>query len=145
MKSNRKFTRSLAHALIVTLSLDAFAARAADFVVIVNKANTASVDKDIVAKIYTGNMKLWGDGTAIVALDLPENDPIRANFCNEIIGKTIGNLKALWAQLVFSGKALPPKQMASDDEVKKFVSANKGGIGYIKQSGVDDSIKVALK
>jgi hypothetical protein len=46
---------------------------------------------------------------------------------------------------VFSGKALPPKQMGSDDEMKKFVASNKGAIGYIKASSLDDSVKAVVK
>jgi hypothetical protein len=54
-------------------------------------------------------------------------------------------VKALWAQLIFSGRALPPKQAASDEDVKKLVGASKGGIGYIKASSLDDSVKAVLK
>jgi len=49
-----------------------------------------------------------------------------------LIGKTAGNLKAMWAQLVFSSKALSPKVVGSDTEVKSAVSGNKNAIGYIK-------------
>jgi hypothetical protein len=47
---------------------------AADFAVIVNKANAAAVDKGMIQKIYTGDQKRWADGTAISAVDLPEDD-----------------------------------------------------------------------
>jgi hypothetical protein len=67
------------------------------------------------------------------------------SFTSDVLGKTVGNVKALWAQMVFSGQALPPKQVASDDDVKKLVSANKGAIGYVKASSVDDSVKAVLK
>jgi ABC-type phosphate transport system substrate-binding protein len=116
-----------------------------DFVVIVNKASTAPVDKATVAKIYQGELKSWPDGTPATAIDLPEDNPTRAAFCTEVVGKSVANLKALWAQMVFSGKALPPKMVASDDDVKKAVSGAKGGVGYIKASAVDDSVKVAFK
>ena len=61
------------------------------------------------------------------------------------MGKSVGNVKAVWAQLVFSGRALPPKQAASDDEVKKLVAANKSAIGYVKASSLDDSVKAVIK
>jgi ABC-type phosphate transport system substrate-binding protein len=121
------------------------AAQAGDFVVIVNKANTASIDKAMLAKIYTGEMKSWSDGTPVAAYDLPEDNAQRANFSTEVVGKPVASLKAFWAQLIFSGKALPPKSAPSDDEMKKMVAANKGGVGYIKPASVDDSVKVAVK
>ncbi len=116
-----------------------------DFVVIVNKASTATVDKATVAKIYQGELKSWPDGTPAAAIDLPEDNPIRASFSTDVVGKSVANIKALWAQLVFSGKALPPKMVASDEDVKKAVSGAKGGVGYIKASAIDDTVKVAFK
>ena len=118
---------------------------AGDFAVIVNKANTSVVDKDAIAKIYTGDKRIWDDGIPVMAVDLPADNTVRASFSGDVLGKTVANMKAFWAQLVFSGKALPPKVASSDEDVKRLVSANKGAIGYIKPSSVDDSVKVALK
>jgi ABC-type phosphate transport system substrate-binding protein len=133
-------------ALFLTMALIlGGAAQAGDFVVIVNKANSAAVDKTTVAKIYTGEVKSWSDGTSVMAFDLPEDNPQRASFDTDVVGKSTSSLKALWAQLTFSGKALPPRSAPSDDEVKKLVAANKGAVGYIKPGSVDDSVKVAVK
>ncbi len=118
---------------------------AGDFVVIVNKGNSAPVDKALVHKICGGEEKGGGEGTSGAPADLPDESPVRASFSNEVLGKSVSNMKALWAQNVFSGKAVPPKQLGSDDDVKKFVSANKGGIGYIKPSSLDDSVKAVIK
>jgi ABC-type phosphate transport system substrate-binding protein len=118
-----------------------YAAGGGDFVVIVNKANRNPFDKTTVAKIYSGELVAWPDGTRVAAVDLPENDPTRVNFSREVLGKSVSNVKALWAQLVFSGRALPPKQAATDEDVKKFVVSNRGGIGYIRASSVDDTVR----
>jgi ABC-type phosphate transport system substrate-binding protein len=146
MKLNAIVESTPGRALLLTAALLlAGAAQAGDFVVIVNKANTAAVDKAMVAKIYTGEMKSWSDGTPVAAYDLPEDNAQRANFSTEVVGKPVASLKAFWAQLIFSGKALPPKSAPSDDDMKKMVAANKGGVGYIKSASVDDSVKVAIK
>ena len=138
--------KTLARSLMAASLLSAgSAASAGDFAVIVNKANSATVDKAVVARIYTGEMKAWSDGTPVVAVDLPEDNGTRASFSTDIVGKTVANLRAMWAQIVFSGKAMPPKQAASDEDVKKLVSGTKGAVGYIKASSVDDAVKVALK
>lgn len=129
---------------IVLLTLGGHA-RAGDVAVIVNKENNTSIDKETVAKIYTGDLKSWKDGTPVMAVDQSETSPVRASFSADVLGKTVANVKALWAQMIFSGKALPPKLAATDDDVKKVVTANKGAIGYIKPSSVDDSVKVVLK
>jgi ABC-type phosphate transport system substrate-binding protein len=120
-------------------------ALAGDVIVIVNKANDNAVDKALVAKIYVGDSKVWGNGGAITAYDLPEDSPARAAFDNDIVGKSPSSLKSLWTQNVFTGKSVPPKQVASDEEVKKAVAANKNAIGYIKASSGDDTVKVVVK
>ena len=118
---------------------------AADVVVIINKDNTNAVDKEFVVKVYTGVTKNWSDGSPIFSLDQGEENQVRVDFYSSVMGKTSGNMKALWAQNIFSGKGLPPKVFDPDSEVKKVVSANKNAIGYIKSSSVDDTVKVAVK
>lgn len=117
-------------------------AEAADFAVIVNRSNSNSVDKAMIKKVYMGEMTSWPDGGAIAAVDLSEDSTVRESFSGSVLGKSVSNIKALWAQKVFSGKGVPPRTLESDDEVKKFVSGNKNAIGYIKSSNVDDSVKV---
>jgi ABC-type phosphate transport system substrate-binding protein len=146
MKLNALFESIPGYALFLTAAVFlGGASQAGDFVVIVNKANSVAVDKATVAKIYTGELKSWGDGTPVIAYDLPEDNPARASFSTEVVGKPIPSLKALWAQMIFSGKALPPKAAPSDEEMKKLVAANKGAVGYIKPGSVDDSVKVAVR
>jgi len=139
------------HKFVYMISLTALwvaiavSASAADMVVIVNNGNTNSVDQAMIKKIYTGKMKSWPDGGSVKALDLPDASPIREAFSSSVLGKSVSNMKALWAQMIFSGKATPPKVVSSDDEVKKIVSANKNAIGYIAASSLDGSVKAALK
>lgn len=114
-------------------------------VVIVNKANDNAVDKVLVAKIYRGEARSWPNGGAVAAYDLPEDNLLREDFDGAIVGKSEAALKTLWNQNVFTGKALPPKVGASDEEVRKAVAANKGAIGYIQSRNADDSVKVVLR
>ena len=118
---------------------------AGDFVVIVNKANDNAVDKALVTKFFLGESKSWPNGGSVVVYDLPEDNPVRAAFDNEVVGKSPASLKSLWTQNVFTGKALPPKSAATDDDVKKAVAANKNAIGYVKATSLDDSVKAALR
>lgn len=122
-----------------------FSAGAEDLVVVVNKANANAVDKAFVLKVYMGQAKNWPDGEPVFALDQSERNPIRSEFNSKILSKSNGNMKALWAQNIFSGKGLPPKVVDLDTEVKKIVSTNKNAIGYIKASSSDDTVKVVLK
>src|SRR5512142_2215101 len=77
-------------------------AQAGDVVVIVNKANSAPVNKAEVQKIYLGKTAQWPDGSSVVALDLPESNPTRSSFAVGVLGRSLANLKALWTEKMFS-------------------------------------------
>lgn len=53
--------------------------------------------------------------------------------------------KAYWSKMIFSGKAVPPKELANDAAVKAHVKANPDAVGYIDAASVDGSIKVLLR
>ena len=118
---------------------------ASDFVVIANKANLQAIDKAQVARIYTGMSNSWPDGSPVMPLDQSEASAIRTQFTEAVTGKSMANVQAAWAKLVFTGKSQPPKVVNGDREVKKAVAANKNAIGYINPASVDDSIRVIFK
>jgi hypothetical protein len=140
-------THSLKHLIAATAIAAATlsSALANDYVVIGNKDNANAVDKAFLAKAFTGETRSWPDGGAIAAFDQGDDNPTRAAFYTSVVGRSAAQVKAAWAQLVFSGKATPPKVIDGDAEVKKAVAANKLAVGYIKPSSVDDSVKVLLK
>ena len=117
----------------------------AQVAVIVNPKNaSASLTAAQVADIFLGKSNaLPGGGTAQPS-DLPEASPVREQFYTKVTGKNAAQVKAGWSRLVFSGKATPPKELASAADVKKFVAANPDAIGYIEKSAVDGSVKVVL-
>ncbi len=139
------FHRKLAGLVIGGLLSVAGAVHAQEIVVVGNKANGQDVDKAFVVKAFTGEVKAWSDGTPLVLIDQGEDNALRNDFYTKTVGKSASNVKALWAQLIFSGRALPPKVIDGDAEVKKAVAANKGAIAYIKASSVDDTVKVLQK
>jgi ABC-type phosphate transport system substrate-binding protein len=113
-------------------------------VVIVNPENPAKLSKEAVAAYYVGDSKSWIGGLPVKMYDLPAGNAERAEFDKSIVGKSEKALKDVWAQNTLSGKSIAPKEVGSDDEVKKAVSSSKLAIGYIKASSVDSSVKVAF-
>ena len=125
--------------------LPAAAALAGDIVVIIHKDNPHNVDKNYVISIYTGRTKGWPDGSPVFPLDQSESSATRAAFYASVLGRSVANVQALWAQNIFSGKGLPPKVATLDAEMKRIVSTNRNAIGYIRASEVDDTVKVLLR
>jgi ABC-type phosphate transport system substrate-binding protein len=109
----------------------------AEVVVVVNpKAAETSMTKDEVTQYFLGK------STALTPVDQADGSPIRAEFYKKVADKDAAQAKALWAKLVFTGKATMPKEAASSADVKKAVAANPKAIGYIEKSAVDASVKV---
>jgi ABC-type phosphate transport system substrate-binding protein len=129
----------LAFALLASI---ASVANAADYVIIVNKENANPVDHDFAAKAYRGEAKTWPAGGNVTTIALPEESATRIAFDKDILGKTPLQSKNLWAQMTFSGKAVPPKMVDSDDAAVKAVAENKNAIGYVSASAASAGVKV---
>ncbi|MCV2420357.1 hypothetical protein [Paucibacter sp. DJ2R-2] len=140
MKKLKQFQACAALMLLCALPL-----AQAQVAVIVNPKNAAaSMTADQVSNIFLGKSNTLPSGAAAAAVDLPESAATRDQFYSKVTGKQAPQVKAAWSRLVFSGKATPPKELASAAEVKKFVAANPDAIGYIEKSAVDGSVKVVL-
>jgi ABC-type phosphate transport system substrate-binding protein len=118
----------------------------AETAVIVSKSNTnASIDGDVISRMFLGKTSKFPDGGQAVPIDQNDGTPARDAFNDSILGKNSSQLKAYWSRLIFTGKGTPPKQAGDDAAVKALVAANPNMIGYIDSSAVDDSVKVVHK
>ncbi len=122
-------------ALLFSASLPALAQSVA---VIVHPKNANPPSAEQVTNIFLGK------ANDLTGIDLPDGNAVRDVFYHKVTGKDGAQLKAYWAKLVFTGKAQPLKELASDAEVKKFVASNPTAIGYIDKGAVDGSVKVVL-
>jgi ABC-type phosphate transport system substrate-binding protein len=129
--------KSIMTAVLAALTVSA-APAFAEVVVVVNAANGEAVSKDTIASVYLGK------STAFTPIDQADGSPLRNEFYKKVTDKEAAQAKALWSKLVFTGKATPPKEVASSADVKKAIAANPKAIGYIEKSAVDASVKVVL-
>ena len=111
-------------------------------VVVNTKSPLASMTADQVSAIFLGKSATLPSGATALPTDLPDSAGTRELFYTKVTAKSTAQVKAAWSRLVFSGKATPPKELASSADVKKFVAANPDAIGYIEKSAVDSSVKV---
>ncbi|MEP6504660.1 MAG: phosphate ABC transporter substrate-binding protein [Betaproteobacteria bacterium] len=117
----------------------------AQVAVIVNpKSPLASMTAEQVSGIFLGKSNTLPSGGTAVPTDLPDSAATRELFYTKVTGKSTAQVKAAWSRLVFSGKATPPKELATSADVKKFVAGNPDAIGYIEKSAVDSSVKVVF-
>lgn len=120
------------------LLVAALPALAQSVAVIVNPKHGGGLSADQVSNIFLGK------SADLTGVDLPDGNGVREAFYQKVTGKDAAQVKAYWAKLVFTGKAQPLKEMASDADVKKFVAGNPNAIGYIDKGAVDGTVKVIL-
>ena len=131
-------SKILQAALLVAAAAGASIANA-EIVVVVHPSNpAASMSAAQVADVFLGK------STALSPVDQPESSAVRGEFYQKVTGKDAAQVKALWTRLIFTGKATPPKEVATSADVRKAVAGDAKAIGYIEKSAVDGSVKVVF-
>lgn len=135
--------RILACKLLLLLSAGTFSLFShAEYVVIINPGVNADLSQQDVERLFLAKTKTFPDGSIAVPVNQQEGSDIRVAFDNRINGKSESQMKSYWAKLIFTGKAIPVRQLGSDQEVLEFVASHPGAIGYIDAGNADGSIKI---
>jgi ABC-type phosphate transport system substrate-binding protein len=134
--------KTLLAATLVGASLMASASVWAGVAVIVHPNNGNALSEADVTRIFLGKKKAYPDGSEAIPVDQAEGSPIRSSFVSTVLKKNDQQIKAYWAQLLFTGKGTPPKEVGGGADVKKLIAENPALIGYIDASEVDGSVKV---
>jgi ABC-type phosphate transport system substrate-binding protein len=134
------FKRSVFFVLFLVSSLSF-----AEVAIIVNSGNSSEISDNDIKRMFLGKNKTFSNGESVKAINLKSGNAIRENFEKKVLGKSSSQVKAYWSKLIFSGKAKPLKEGASDSEVLSWVSSTPNAISYIDASKVDDSVKVIKK
>ena len=132
--------------LLILFSLAVSIPTYADIAVIVNKNNNSIWDKDGVAdyikNIFLNAKEKFPDGTPAKPLDQSQGREIRQNIYLKLAGKNETKMNVYWSNLIFTGNGRPPLMAGNDSDIKKVVSEDSHGIGYIDSSAVDNTVKV---
>lgn len=107
----------------------------ADMVVIAHPS-AADISEDEISRLYMGR------AGSLMPVNLPDGNPLRDHFEQELLGRSPAQMKAYWSRLVFTGKGRPPVEVTTIAEKIDFVAANPNSIGYIPASDVTDQVKV---
>lgn len=131
--------------LVVTMAVSAGVPRSdLRFSVVVNRSNgVTSLTRAELSAIMMKRTRSWSDGEEVVPVDQQAQSAVRESFSKAIHGKSTAYVVRYWQRLIFAGRAIPPRELASDDEVIAFVKANKGAIGYVGPAvTVGDELRV---
>lgn len=84
----------------------------------------------------------WSNGDRCIPIDQAGTSEIRRQFYGMTLDRTVYDMKRYWMQETMTGNAKPPVSLENAATVKKYLEKIKGGIAYIYEDEVDDSVKV---
>ncbi len=131
--------------LVLACSLILSSAVYAELVVVVNKANTDDLNPELIKRIFLGKVKGFPNSGRALPIDLPEENAGQAEYLSKVVKKTQSQYSAYWAKVMFTGKGVPPKVVATDIDVLKLVANNPNLIGYVSAGSVTDAVRVVGK
>lgn len=106
--------------------------------VIVNPAYEGDLDKNRIEQIFLGQIN------TMRPYDQPDSSPVAERFYNAATGRSMQQINAQRAKLLFSGRGRAPEELINSRAVKSAVARDPQGIGYVEKSAVDDSVKVIM-
>lgn len=103
--------------------------------VVVNAKNgVASISRDELSRLFLKKTTSWSNGQSVAIVDRAETSDVREKFTHDVHQRQVRAVKRYWQQMIFGGRAVPPPEKASDDEVLAFVRGNPNAIGYVAAS-----------
>ncbi|MCG8673347.1 MAG: hypothetical protein MI867_28415 [Pseudomonadales bacterium] len=115
----------------------------AEIVVIVNKDNEAlSLTKRQLVDLYMGRDVYFPNGNLAMRIDHSPDSDTRSHFYQKLVGKTVPEVNAYWARLLFTGRASPPHVIDDVKQILQMVSTNPNAIAYIDKGELDDRVSV---
>ena len=110
------------------------------YVVVNAKSSLKEIPEQQLKRIFLGR-QLYMDDDSRVRAFLPsvEQQSYKA-FLKDHIGMVPSRYQAHWRRILFSGRGVPPTNLAADEDIIRRVSSNQGGIGIV--SSKSDNPKV---
>lgn len=100
-------------------------------VVIGNVEGVQRLDPNEIRRIFRGEQSLWRGGVAVtVVLPSPRSSFIEA-VSTGVFGLSKASMQRYWLGLVFQGRAAPPVQLETAEEMIAFVRRTPGAIAIV--------------
>jgi ABC-type phosphate transport system substrate-binding protein len=133
----------LALGALVALAVGTSGAAPVGYRVIVNPANpTATLERKFLTDAFLKKATRWPGGESIRPVDQASDSVVRRRFTEEVLNRSVVAVKSYWQQLIFSGRAVPPPELDSDEEVRRYVAKYSGAIGYVSGGVEPSGVKV---
>jgi ABC-type phosphate transport system substrate-binding protein len=135
MRTARAVSMLLALAVGAIVAAASAAGKPPDYQVVVNPNNPViEVDRDFLAGAFLKKTTSWPNDETIKPVDQIASSPVRRQFSEDVIRRTVSAVKGYWQQRIFSGRDVPPPEFDSEEDVVKYVMKHDGAVGYVSSS-----------
>jgi hypothetical protein len=110
-------------------------------VVVAKDSPLTVLNIEAVSNIFLARTSRYENGQKAIPIEV-ESREARANFYQQISGKTAAQLNSYWTTLVFTGKGKPPKTYSSQADVLNKLTSQPGTITYMPLSAITKELKV---
>lgn len=90
---------------------------------------------------YTRDIRFWNNKKPVIVFDLKPRGEVKEIFY-DFLGKSTSRMKSVWMKKMLSGEGDPPEALDTETDMLKKVSSTPGSIGFVKQSIVNQSVKI---
>jgi ABC-type phosphate transport system substrate-binding protein len=118
----------------------------ADIWVVTNPGNdTKALTREQVVDLYMGRSSTFPNGRSAIALDLKGDSSMRSAFYQQLVGKSVAQINAYWARLLFTGSATPPMALKDTATMLHMVQENRDAIGFIDSAEATGKLNVVFR
>lgn len=128
------------HILCLGLLLLATVAQADVVLVVAKNSTLESLNRHEVEDIFLGKATSLPNFGKVTPLDR-NDEKLREQFYAAFTGKTLSQVKAHWARIIFTGRGYPPKTVNLND-LKTTLRNNPAAIGYVSSDQVDETLRI---
>lgn len=126
---------------VLALALPALAAPG--YRVIVHPENEVTgLRRDFVADVFLKKTTRWADGEVARPVDLSIDSTVRRRFTQDALERSVTAIKHHWQRALFSGRDVPPPELATEKDVVEYVKTHRGAIGYVSPAADVSGVKV---
>lgn len=127
---------------VLALMLSSTTAHATLVVIVNANSKVEQLSRNEIVNIFMGRYRRLPDGSELRPLDIRGDAPERRDFYHKLVGKSLAEINAYWARLIFSGRTQPPMALDNQLEVLDKVAREDHAIGYIERANLNNQVKV---
>ena len=118
--------------------------RGQSLAIAVNRTNPVeNISTDELRRLFLGLKSHWPNGRRVAVAMMDYRYPERHSVLRQIYRTDERAYEEYFIKAIFQGEVFAaPRSLASRDLMRKFVFNVPGGIGYLRSSDLDDTVKV---